>query len=66
MPPRDPVPLLSERFLQTPAALGLRTIEGTDGCFDNPAAVRKWLKKIAQSDVLAAEETAKKKVRAGA
>jgi trehalose 6-phosphate phosphatase len=43
-----------------------RKIEGTDGCFDNPAAVRKWLKKIAQPDVQAAAETPKKRAKAGA
>ena len=43
-----------------------RKIEGTDGCFDNPAAVRKWLKKIAHPDVQAAAETPKKRAKAGA
>jgi trehalose 6-phosphate phosphatase len=42
-----------------------RKIEGTDGCFDNPAAVRKWLTKIAQSGTDVAAETPKKKARAG-
>ncbi len=42
-----------------------RKIEGTDGCFDNPAAVRKWLKKIATSDVPVSAEVPKKRVRAG-
>jgi trehalose 6-phosphate phosphatase len=44
-----------------------RKIEGTDGCFDNPAAVRKWLRKIVQSDTQAAAvEAPKKRIRAGA
>ena len=43
-----------------------RKIEGTDGCFDNPAAVRKWLKKIAHPDVQGVAETPKKRAKAGA
>jgi trehalose 6-phosphate phosphatase len=42
-----------------------RKIEGTDGCFDNPAAVRKWLKKITQSDGQVSADVPKKKARAG-
>jgi trehalose 6-phosphate phosphatase len=43
-----------------------RKIEGTDGCFDNPGAVRKWLKKITQSDEQVSADAPKKKARAGA